>query len=69
MKLHHLRLRGIIEAFPNEVHFDFNSLVCSRWLTKPSTRCAGLWILADSTKSSLSAIRHWFGGSGTEFWK
>ena len=26
MRLHHLRLRGITEAFPNEVSFDFDSL-------------------------------------------
>ena len=26
MKLHHLRLRGITEAFPNEVCVDFDSL-------------------------------------------
>ena len=26
MRLHHLRLRGITEAFPNEVCVDFDSL-------------------------------------------
>jgi hypothetical protein len=26
MKLHHLRLRGITEAFPNEACVDFDSL-------------------------------------------
>jgi len=26
MKLHNLRLRGITEAFPNEVFVDFDSL-------------------------------------------